>query len=410
MNVLALILAGGRVDDLSVLTLYRPKSIMPFGGLYRIIDFPMSNLTHSGIEKVGIFSQYRPFHLMEHIGNGSPWDMAGRDRFALILPPFKIHQASDWYQGTADAVYQNLDFVRYAKPDVVLILSGDHVYSMDYREIISFHVEHEADLTVAFTKVPRKGAHRYGLGTVKEENERGGPLLDYVEKPDHPASNLASITVYVFRPEPLFEALEANAQRSSHEFGHDIIPEMLTTSRVYGYIHRGFWGYTRTPEEYWQANMDLISAPPRIDLKRWKVMTNLAHRGIRDRQPALVGPSALIKNSLIYSGCTINGRVINSVISPGVTVEEGALVEDSVVFFDTTVKRGARVCRSVVDVEVLIDEGAAIGEAGAEGLALVGRGTHIPEAVTISRGVTVFPNLTEESFTRSLYGCGEVVQ
>ena len=182
-NVLAMILAGGRVDELDVLTFLRPKSVLPFGALYRIIDFPMSNLMRSGIERVGILSQYRPFYLINHIANGQPWDMVGRNRFAVILPPFKGREASDWYKGTADAVYQNSDFIKMYDPDLVLILSGDHIYNMDYQEVINFHLEKKADLTIAFTRVPREGSHRFGQGLIEDGDPRGGRLLQYAEKP-----------------------------------------------------------------------------------------------------------------------------------------------------------------------------------------------------------------------------------
>ena len=233
-NILAMILAGGRVDELDVLTFLRPKSVLPFGALYRIIDFPMSNLMNSGIEKVGILSQYRPFHLINHIANGHPWDMVGRNRFALILPPFKGKDASDWYKGTADAVYQNTDFIKMYNPDLVLILSGDHIYKMDYQAVIDFHIEKKADLTVAFTSVPKEGADRFGQGLIDDEEPRGGRVVRYVEKPRKALFDWASLTIYVFNPGVLFEALEENAGKESHEFGRDIIPALLGRARISG--------------------------------------------------------------------------------------------------------------------------------------------------------------------------------
>ena len=240
-NVLAMILAGGRVDELDVLTFLRPKSVLPFGALYRIIDFPMSNLMHSGIERVGILSQYRPFYLINHIASGQPWDMIGRRRFAVILPPFKGREASDWYKGTADAVYQNIDFIKMYNPDLVLILSGDHIYQMDYQDVINFHLEKKADLTIAFTSVPREGAHRFGQGLIEEEEARGGKVVQYAEKPKKALYEWASLTIYVFNPGVLLEALAENARKESHEFGKDIIPSLLGNFRVYGYKHLGYW-------------------------------------------------------------------------------------------------------------------------------------------------------------------------
>ncbi len=409
-DVLALILAGGRVDELGVFTLFRPKSILPFGGLYRIIDFPMSNLMQSGIGRVGIFSQYRPFHLMEHIANGAPWDMVGRKRFATVLPPFKREGTSDWYRGTADAVYQNLDFIRLHKPDLILILSGDHVYKMDYRDIVEFHREKNADLTVAFTKVPREGAHRFGLGMIRDEEPRGGRLLQYVEKPDRPAFDWASLTIYVFRPRVLIEALEENARMKSHEFGRDIIPALLEHRNVYGFKHSGYWGYTRTPQEYWQTNMDLLGNRPKLNIDSWAVVTNLAHRGIQDRQPAFIGSSAVIRNSLLYSGCRIEGTVTNSILFPGVKIGDGAAVEDSILFFDVKIGKNARIMKAIADNEVHAGKNVALGDARDGRLCLIGRGARIPEDITIPQGVTVFPNLGPAHFTGGHYKPGDIIK
>ena len=409
-DILALILAGGRVDDLGVLTFFRPKSILPFGGLYRIIDFPMSNLMRSGIGRVGILSQYKPFHLMEHISNGAPWDMMGRNRFATILPPFKGPGESDWYKGTADAVYQNLDFIRLNKPDLILILSGDHVYRMDYRDIIEFHREKKADLTVAFTKVSREGAHRFGLGLIQDEDARGGRLLKYIEKPDRPAFEWASLTIYVFRPEILIGALEANVRASSHEFGKDIIPALLKQHRVYGFKHSGYWGYTRTPREYWETSMDLLGNNPKLTIDSWSVVTNLAHWDIQDRQPAFIGSSAIIKNSLLYSGCRIKGTVINSILFPGVEIDDGAVVEDSILFFDTKIGRNAKITRTITDDGVHTGRNVSVGDARDSEICIIGRGTDIPGDIAIPHGVTVFPNLGPEHFTGSHYKPGDIIR
>jgi len=408
-NILAMILAGGRVDELDVLTFLRPKSVLPFGALYRIIDFPMSNLMNSGIERVGILSQYRPFHLINHIANGQPWDMVGRNRFAVILPPFKGREASDWYKGTADAVYQNRDFIRMYNPDLVLILSGDHIYRMDYQAVIDFHIEKKADLTIAFTAVPRKGADRFGQGLIDDEEPRGGKVVRYVEKPRKALYDWASLTIYAFNPGVLFEALEENAGKESHEFGRDIIPSLIGNSRVYGYRHTGYWGYTRTLEEYWRTSMDLLGSRPRIDLSAWPIRTNLAHGEIRDMQPAILGPSAVIEDSLLYLGCEVRGKVFRSLLFPGARVEEGAVVEDSILFFDTVVDREARVARTITDIGVRIGARARIGEKGGE-LSVIGMGSEAPEGVTIRPGVTVYPGVEAGRFARDEYGSGEIIK
>lgn len=408
-NVLAMILAGGRVDELDVLTFLRPKSVLPFGALYRIIDFPMSNLMNSGIERIGILSQYRPFYLINHVANGQPWDMVGRNRFAVILPPFKGREASDWYKGTADAVYQNGDFIRMYNPDLVLILSGDHIYHMDYQEMIKFHLEKKADLTVAFTRVPREGSHRFGQGLIEDGDARGGRLVKYAEKPRKALFEWASLTIYVFNPGVLLEALTENVRKESHEFGKDIIPSLLDSFKVYGYKHHGYWGYTRTLEEYWQTSMDLLGEKAKIDLASWQIRTNLAHREIRDRQPTILTPSSFVEDTLFYSGCRISGRVSHSLLFPGVVVEEGAVVEDSILFFDTVVRREARVTRTITDIEVEVGPKTAIGDREGE-LSVIGMGSAVPEDVRIQPGVTVYPNVEAARFARKEYRTGEIVK
>jgi glucose-1-phosphate adenylyltransferase len=410
LNVLAMILAGGRVDELDVLTFFRPKSVVPFGGVYSIIDFPLSNLMHSGIEKVGILSQYRPFYLMGHIANGAPWDMVGRDRFASILPPFKGGDASDWYKGTADAVYQNIDFIKLYNPDLVLILSGDHIYRMDYQEIIRFHQDKKADLTIAFTETPEEGSDRFGQASIQDEGPEGGRVLQYLEKPKKGRLDWASLTIYAFQPDVLIDALEENAKKSSHEFGKDILPSLVGQGSVYGYKHRGYWGYTRTLEEYWKTNMALLGEKPLIDLKAWKIQTNLADKCTRDRQPAVVGPHASIKDSLFYSGCRIDGKVTRSILFPGVTVAEGAEVHESILFFDVSVGPGAKVTRTISDTGVAVGPGAVIGEDRPKELTLLGMNTRIPDRITIESGVTLYPHLTSDRFDRDVYHTGEIVK
>ncbi len=410
VNVLALILAGGRVDELDVLTFYRPKSVVPFGGLYRIIDFPMSNLMNSGIERVGILSQYRPFRLINHIANGQPWDMVGRNRFATILPPLKGREASDWYKGTADAVYQNLDFINMNRPDLVLILSGDHIYKMDYQALIAFHLEKKADVTIGFTPLPKVGPHRFGQATIEGRDRRGGKVTKYVEKPKKHLLDWASLTIYLFNPDVLFEALRANATKDSHEFGRDIIPALLGNVNVFGFKHYGYWGYARTLQEYWSSNMDMLGKHPRIDPASWQVMTNLAHRNIRDCQPTIIGPSASVEDSLFYAGVNIRGTVVRSVLFPGVTVEEGAVVRDSILFFDTRIKQDAHVVRAITDIETTVGVRASIGDGPVAPLSLVGTRCTIPDEVVLHAGVTVHPSCDASRFSKAEYSAGEVVK
>ncbi|MCX5806009.1 MAG: sugar phosphate nucleotidyltransferase [Proteobacteria bacterium] len=411
MDTIAMILAGARVDDLGVLTFFRPKSAMPYGGLYRIIDFPMSNLMYSGIEKVGILSQYKPLYLMEHMQNGEPWDMNGRDRFVTILPPFKGMGTSDWYKGTADAVYQNLDFLSIHKPGLIIVLSGDHIYKMDYRKIIGFHLEKGADLTIAFAKVPRKGAHRFGTAAIEEGDSRGGRVLQYTEKSDKIPFDWASLTIYVFTPYTLFEALKANASEDSHEFGKDIIPFLLANNyKVFGYKHHGYWGYTRTLDEYWQTSMDLLGDLPGINIASWHICTNLSNFHIRDRQPALIGPDAIVEDSMFYSGCRIKGKVIRSILFPGAKVDSNAVVEDSILFSNTVIKQNAKVIKTIIDEDVTVGTNAHIGENSSEELTVIGMGTRIARETRISSGVTIYPNLGPGKFTKSFYSTGEIIK
>jgi len=415
-KVLAVVLAGGRVDELSVLTAHRPKSAVPFGGLYRVIDFPLSNLMRSRLERVAVLSQYRSFSLINHIGIGASWDMTGRHRGVFILPPYQGFGQSSWYRGTADAVYQNLDFIRFHDPEVILVLSGDHIYHMDYREILAYHREKEADCTMACVEVPLDEAHRFGVAELDDEDgDRGGRVLDYREKPKTPSFRWASMTVYCFEPRRLYEVLEANNREDdSFEFGRDIFPRMLSARwRIYGYRFRGYWGYTRTIDEYWQANMDLLGKNPRIDLAGWGVRTNLAHRGIGDCQPLIVGSRARVANSLIYNGCTVEGEVVNSVLFPGVQVRPGAKVHDSVLFFNNVVGRDARLFKVVSDVNNTFGGDVTVGEPGgtrAAKVTVVGWNNHLPDGLVVGEGATIYPDLTPDRFHDSRVAAGEVVR
>ncbi len=402
-TTLAMILAGGRVDELNALTYYRPKSAVPFGGFGRVIDFPLSNLMNSDIEQVAILSQYRSYSLINHIGTGAAWDMIGRYRHISILPPFLGTEATDWYRGSADAIFKNLDFVHYHQPEEILILSGDHIYKMDYRNMINYHHDKKADLTIAFTKVPIEDAHRFGVAKINEEDgARGGKIERYWEKPSEPESDWVSLTVLCFRPEALYKALSENQKSGSFEFGRDIIPMMIRQNyRVYGYKFCGYWGYTRTVEEYWQSNMDLLGNKPKIDLEKWGFRSNLDHRGIRDFQPVLTCNSTSISNSLIYNGCLIEGSVKNSIIFPGVHVKKGAVVENSVIFFSNEIGENCILNKVVADVNSCFDEGVVVGsDPGNPGkkVTVMGWNNHIPKQTRIEEGAIVYPDVKESNW------------
>ncbi|MFQ5639583.1 MAG: glucose-1-phosphate adenylyltransferase family protein [bacterium] len=421
-GVLAMILAGGRVDELSVLTLNRPKSSVPFGGMYRVIDFPLSNLMHSGVEKVGVLSQYRSLSLFNHIGIGSWWDFVGRERGAAMLSPSIGHMASDWYKGTADAVFQNLEYVREQEPETVLVLSGDHIYQMGYRRMHGYHLVKNADLTVAFLPIKVEENSRFGVAEIDDEDgEIGGKVLDYKEKPAEGNYTWASLTIFMFKPDVLYRVLGENARNGrSHEFGRDIIPNMLGKYKVYGYKFHGYWGYARTIDEYWQTNMELLEENSKIDLHKWHVQTNLDHDKLRDRPPAVVGAKAVVERSLIQKGCRIEGEVRNSILFPGVQIEAGACVQDSILFYDTVVKPGASLKKVITDVEVEVGPDSAIGGGDAtpnrefpkllnSGISVLGRAVHIPRGLKLGANCIVYPSLVEGDFKRSGYGSGVTI-
>lgn len=413
-TTLAMILAGGRVDELNVLTYYRPKSAVPFGGLGRVIDFSLSNLMNSGIEQVAILSQYRSYSLINHIGTGAAWDMIGRYRQISILPPFLGSEAADWYRGPADAIYKNLDYVHYHQPEEILILSGDHIYKMEYQDMIDYHTAKDADLTIAFTRVPLEGANRFGIANLdNEDGARGGRVINYWEKPEKPQADWASMTVLCFKPEVLYRALEANQKGDSYHFGKDIIPVLLQQNcRVYGYKFCGYWGYTRTINEYWQSNMDLLGPEPRIDMEKWVFRTNLDHRSIRDFEPAYLGDTAEVANSMVYNGCKIEGTVRNSVLFPGVQVKKGALVENSVLFFSNVVGEGCRLNKVVSDVNNLFGRNVVIGPEVCDGkteVTVIGWNNRIPDATVIGEGATVYPSLANNKW-QACVKSGEVLR
>jgi len=408
-KILAMVLAGGRVDELGVLTFLRPKSTVPFGGLYRFIDFPLSNLMRSGLDRVGILSQYRSSSLIEHIGNGDSWDMVGRHRGITLLPPFQGLHASDWYKGTADAVYQNLDFIYSHRPDLVLILSGDHIYHMDYQELVRFHLDMDAEVSAAFVEVPATGASRFGLARIGDDDPRGGRVLEYWEKPASPVSNWASLTIYLFRTEILETILRENASAPSHEFGRDILPALLGRHRLYGFKFQGYWGYSRTLEEYWSTNMELLGENPKIRLDAWPMRTNLGHEAIRDRGPALVGPRGSIDDVRLHNGVRVEGTVVRSILFPGVHIAAGAEVRDSILFFDTQVGPGARLERTITDIGVSVGKDSLVGRANSD-LTVIGTQTRIPQGIEIGPGCSVHPHLRAEDFRARRYAPHTVIQ
>jgi glucose-1-phosphate adenylyltransferase len=400
-QIVGMVLAGGRVDELSVLTAQRPKSAVPFWGMYRIIDFVLSNMMHSRIEVVGVLSQYRPYSLLTHLGGGEPWDYVGRTRELKVLSPFQGLADSDWYKGTADAIYQNLNFLEHYGPELVLVAAGDHIYSMDYRPMIRAHVASNAELTIALKRVPRKRAHLFGTAVLDVD----GRVVAYEEKAAQPQSDLASLTIYVFNARTLIERVRENATESTgfHLYS-EVIPRMVREgARVYGHVFDGYWAYARTLDAYFSANMDAIGAGA-PDLDAWQVRTNLRSGTLGDPSPALLRPGSVCVSSLIGAGATIEGAVERSIVSPGVVVERGAVVRDSVVMHGCRIGANAVVDRAILDKGVVVGAGAAIGRGEsvanralpgslACGATVIGKAACVPDGITIGRNCVIPPGL-----------------
>jgi glucose-1-phosphate adenylyltransferase len=415
MKVLALILAGGAGSRLSILTTKRTKPAVPFAGKYRIIDFTLSNCVNSGIYNVGILTQYRPRSLNEHIRIGRPWDLDRMNGGVRLLQPYLGRKDSDWYKGTADAVYQNLNFVRRQRMDHVLILAGDHIYKMDYVPMIRFHEEKGADLTIAVIKVKPEEAHRFGILSVDEE----GRVLTFEEKPKETKSTLASMGIYVFNPSVLSQRLEEDARKkTSHDFGKDIIPRMLELKdRVYAYPFSGYWVDIGTIQAYWEAHMDILSDNPPFNLydPGW-----VFHTRSEERPPARVNTGATISKSLVSNGCLIEGTVERSVLSPGVWVKRKASVRYSIIMNDTIIGEGAVVNHAILDKNVVIGERCHIGfgedltpnEEQPDlkmGLTIVGKNTNIPAGIKIGRNCVIACDLEEGDFESDFIPSGKTL-
>ncbi len=403
-DVLAVLLAGGVGSRLNILVRKRAKPAVPFGGIYRIIDFTLSNAANSDLSCVAVLTQYKPLSLMDHIGDGASWDLSGRTREVRILPPKTGEKDWDWYRGTADAVRQNLDFITRRPSREVLILSGDHVYYMDYRQLVRFHREKRAQVTVAMMPVPWEETHHFGIAITDEE----GRIIDWEEKPAKARSNLASMGVYVFDTAYLIRVLQ---EVKEEDFGMHVLPHALKTARVFAYPFHGYWRDVGTLEAYFQANMDLLRPESGLNPEAWGVMTNVMSLGHDyDRPPTQVLCSGRVENSVVSPGCVIAGEVKNSVLSPGVKVEEGALVQDSIIMHDSVVAKGAKLKRVIVDKEVYVGPEAQIGFGDPQvinrhfpkhlfsGLTVIGKAAKIPGGAKIGTNCVVFPEVRPEHF------------
>ena len=405
-DALVLLLAGGIGSRLNLLVGHRAKPAVPFGGIYRIIDFSLSNVMNSGLTRVGVLTQYKPLSLMAHIGNGSAWDFTGRTRGIKILPPRTGEKDSDWYKGTADAIRQNIDFILANPSEQVVILSGDHIYRMDFDAMLSYHQHKRADITIGMMVVPKRDIHQFGAGIIDHENR----IIDWEEKPKVPRTNLASMGIYVFDTAYLLRTL--GRDRKEADFGMDIIPRAINEDRVYAYPFYGYWRDVGTIQSYWETNMDIIRENSGISPEEWEIRPNPEY-GERpmDRAPARFLPGSKVTSSLISAGCVIEGTVVNSVLSPGVWVEKDAVVSNSVIFDDCVIENNAVVDLAVLDKRVRVEAGAVVGHGDNltvvnqeypkhlyTGITLIGKEARIPQGARIGRNCIVNFGFDQESF------------
>ena len=413
MKTRAVILAGGEGSRLGVLTAKRTKPAVPFAGKYRIIDFTLSNCVNSGIFDVMVLAQYRPQSLIEHIGVGMPWDL-NRDFTGgiKILTPYKARYASNWYAGTADAVQQNFGFIKQGAPDLILLLSGDHIYTMDYDAMVSFHLDHHAEVTLATIRVPKEEASRFGLVTVSRDYR----VTSFIEKPDKPTTNLANMGVYIFNRELLDRILweDHEASGSSHDFGKDILPRLLseTKARVYAFPYTGYWMDVGTVHSYWQSHMDLLSPNPPLKLydRRWVI-----HTRTEERPPVRFPQESSIYASMITDGCFIEAgvRVESSVLSPGVIVRAGAVIRESILLTDCVVESGAVIERSILDKQVYVGADARIGGGIADAeilLTLIGKNARLPTHLVVEAGAEISTDVVPEDFESGHVTRSQVIQ
>ncbi len=396
-DALVLLLAGGIGSRLNILVGHRAKPAVPFGGLYRIIDFSLSNVMNSGLTRVGVLTQYKPLSLMRHIGTGEAWDFTGRTRGIKILPPRTGEQDADWYQGTADAIRQNIDFIRANPSEQVVILSGDHIYQMDFDAMITYHRHKNADITVGMMVVPKSEIYQFGAGIVDGRNR----IIDWEEKPKEPKTNLASMGIYIFDTRYLLETLSRD--RNEIDFGMHIIPRAIEEDKVFAYPFYGYWRDVGTVQSYWEANMDIIRPNTEISPEAWGIRTNTEADGRpMDRAPGRFLHGCSVCSSMISAGCRIAGTVENSVLSPGVIVKKGALVKDSVLFEDCVVECNAVVDLAVCDKHVHIGKGALVGHGEKKdianqqypshlytGITMVGKAAVIPDGMAIGRNCII---------------------
>ncbi|MGN0378321.1 MAG: glucose-1-phosphate adenylyltransferase [Butyrivibrio sp.] len=400
-EMIAMLLAGGQGSRLGVLTAKVAKPAVAFGGKYRIIDFPLSNCINSGIDTVGVLTQYQPLRLNTHIGIGIPWDLDRNVGGVTVLPPYERSKSSEWYTGTANAIYQNMDYMELYNPDYVLILSGDHIYKMDYEIMLDYHKASGADVTIAAMPVPIEEASRFGILVTDDKNQ----ITEFEEKPANPKSNLASMGIYIFTWSVLKDALIKMKDQKGCDFGKHIIPYCFNNGKkCFAYEYNGYWKDVGTLSSYWQANMELIDIIPEFNLyeELWKVYTKADAL-----PPQYVSKDACIERSIIGEGSEIYGKVKNSVIGSKVIIEEGAVVEDSIVMQNTTIRKNAHIKKSIIAENVEIGENVQTGigdyaesqldkKVYSSDLVTIGENSYVPANVKIGKN-TAISGVTESS-------------
>lgn len=394
-EIIAMLLAGGQGSRLGILTKQIAKPAVMYGGKYRIIDFPLSNCINSGIDTVGVLTQYEHLLLTKHIGIGIPWDLDRKNGGVTVLSPYQKEKEGTWYSGTANAIFQNLRFIENYNPKYVLILSGDHIYKMDYSKMLAYHKQNKCDATIAVLEVPKEEASQFGIMNTDEQNR----IIEFEEKPENPKSNLASMGIYIFNWDTLKEALiTSNEIHQNSDFGKHIIPSMIDKKmRVYAYTFKEYWKDVGTIDAYWQANMELTHTVPEFNLydEFWKIYTNLDHQ-----PPQFIGNDSRLEHSLISEGSEIYGEIYNSVIGPNVRIEKGAVIKDSIVMADTIVKEDAKINHSIVAERSVIGVGSHIGYGEntphitksyiySAGISVIGDETIIPDGVVIGKNCEV---------------------
>ena len=413
-EMIAMLLAGGQGSRLGVLTAKVAKPAVSFGAKYRIIDFPLSNCINSGIDTVGVLTQYQPLRLNTHIGIGMPWDLDRNNGGVTVLPPYEKSTNSEWYTGTANAIYQNIDYIDTYNPDYVLILSGDHIYKMDYELMLDFHKENGADVTIAAMPVPMEEASRFGI-VITDEN---GQITEFEENPEHPRSNLASMGIYIFSWPVLRQALIDKREQPSCDFGKHIIPYCFENGNpMFAYEFNGYWKDVGTLGSYWEANMELIDIIPEFNLYEefWKIYTKSDAIA-----PEYISADAKVTRSLISGASTICGEVSGSVIGSNVTIEEGAIVRDSIIMKGTTIGKGAVIDKAIIAEDVEVGEGVVMG-IGEEvpnqlqpkiysfGLVTVGEDSYIPPNVKIGKNTAISGNTIRSDYPDGILESGKSI-